>query len=198
VIAGSKITIFGIIVIYFANIILNKPKITDKFIFIIISNFRSLHSNFYYYVGETMSFTLSNEQKKKLIKLLQEIVRYADLEALALVTKTGINIAFFSEKETDPDLFSAISAAVSATGSMVTEKMGQGTLYEVTVRGAGGYTILSSAGTDFILIGASREAHSLGLAIRVLRRYSLKIPQVFEEEDKDIGSLVSELKDLLQ
>ncbi|MHA1992303.1 MAG: roadblock/LC7 domain-containing protein [Candidatus Hodarchaeales archaeon] len=145
-----------------------------------------------------MSFQLSNEQKKKLIKLLQEIVRYADLEALALVTKTGINIAFFSEKEADPDLFSAISAAVLNTGAMVTERLGQGSLYEVTVRGAEGYTILSSAGTEFILIGASRETHSLGLAIRVLRRYAQKIPAVFEEEDKDIGSLVSELKDLLQ
>ena len=145
-----------------------------------------------------MSFTLSTEQKKRLIKLLQEIVRYADLEALALVTKTGINIAFFSEKEADPDLFSAISAAVASTGAMVTDKMGQGILYEVTVRGADGYTILSSAGSDYILIGASRETHSLGLAIRVLRRYSQKIPKVFEEEEKDIGSLVSELKDLLQ
>lgn len=145
-----------------------------------------------------MSFTLSTEQKKRLIKLLQEIVRFADLEALALVTKTGINIAFFSEKEADPDLFSAISAAVASTGAMVTDKMGQGILYEVTVRGADGYTILSSAGSDYILIGASRETHSLGLAIRVLRRYSQKIPKVFEEEEKDIGSLVSELKDLLQ
>ena len=145
-----------------------------------------------------MSFTLTPEQKKRLIKLLQEIVRYADLEALALVTKTGISIAFFSEKEADPDLFSAISAAVSATGSMVTEKMDQGKLWEVTVRGEEGYTILSSAGTDYILIGASRETHSLGLAVRVLRRYSTKIPTVFEDEEKDIGSLVSELKDLLQ
>ena len=145
-----------------------------------------------------MSFTLSTEQKKRLIKIIQENVRFADLEALALVTKTGINIAFFSEKEADPDLFSAISAAVASTGAMVTDKMGQGILYEVTVRGADGYTILSSAGSDYILIGASRETHSLGLAIRVLRRYSQKIPKVFEEEEKDIGSLVSELKDLLQ
>lgn len=145
-----------------------------------------------------MSFTLTPEQKRRLYKLLQEIVRYADLEALALVTKTGINIAFFSEKEADADLFSAISAAVASTGSMVTDKMGQGRLWEVTVSGDQGYTILSSAGTEYILIGASREFYSLGLAVRVLRQYSSKIPAVFEDEQKDIGSLVSELKDLLQ
>ncbi|MHA1967659.1 MAG: hypothetical protein ACW964_07650 [Candidatus Hodarchaeales archaeon] len=43
-----------------------------------------------------MAFALTVEQKKKLIKLLQEIVRYADLEALALVTRTGMSVAFFS------------------------------------------------------------------------------------------------------
>ena len=145
-----------------------------------------------------MSFTLTPDQRMRLYKLLQEIVRYCDLEALSLVTRTGIRIAFFSEKETDADLFSAISAAVSSTGSMVTDKMGQGKLLEVTVFAEDGYTILSSAGTEYILIGASRETHSLGLAVRILRRYSLKIPSVFEDEQKDIGSLVSELKDLLQ
>ena len=144
-----------------------------------------------------MSFHLTPDQKRKLIKLLQEIVRYADLEALALVTRTGINVAFFSESDADPDLFSAISAAVAATGSMVTEKMDQGELWEVIVRGEQGYTILSSA-QDFILIGASKESHSLGLAVRVLRRYSQRIPEIFKEEEKDLTSLVSELKDLLR
>lgn len=144
-----------------------------------------------------MSFQLTQQQKRRLVKLLQEVVKYCELDALALVTRTGISIAFFSEREGDPDLFSAISAAVSSTGAMVTEKMGQGNLYEVVVRGENGYTILSSA-SDYILIGASTEAHSLGLAIRVLRRYSHRIPEIFEEKEKDISSLVSELRDLLE
>ena len=143
-----------------------------------------------------MSFQLTAEQKRRLIKLLQEIVRYADLEALALVTKTGMSVAFFSETNADPDLFSALSAAVLNTGNMVSEKMETGKLWEVVVRGELGYTILANA-EDFILIGASKETHSLGLAIRVLRRYAEKIPEVFKEEEKDITSLVSELKKLL-
>ncbi len=149
-----------------------------------------------FYEGGNMAFALTVEQKKKLIKLLQEIVRYADLEALALVTRTGMSVAFFSEKDADPDLFSALSAAVLSTGGMVVDRMDHGHLWEVLVRGEKGYTVLSSA-EDFILIGASNEAHSLGLAIRVLRRYSRKIPEIFKEEEKDISSLVSELKDLL-
>ncbi|MFX1533545.1 MAG: roadblock/LC7 domain-containing protein [Promethearchaeota archaeon] len=139
---------------------------------------------------------LTAEQKKKLIKLLQEIVRYADLEALALVTRTGMSIAFFSEKEADPDLFSALAAAVLATGGMVTQRMGHGDLWEVLVRGSDGYTILAGA-EEHILIGASRETHSLGLAIRVLRRYAKRIPEIFAKDEKDIGDLVKDLRSLL-
>ncbi|MFX1512411.1 MAG: roadblock/LC7 domain-containing protein [Promethearchaeota archaeon] len=144
-----------------------------------------------------MSFQISAEQRKKLIAVLKEVVRYADLEALAVVTRTGMSVAFFSEKEGDPDLFSALSAAVLSTGEMVTGRMAHGSLWEVVIRGETGYTILSGAG-DFILIGASREATSLGLAIRVLRRYATQIPVIFREDEKDISDLVSELKDLLK
>ncbi|MFX0113072.1 MAG: roadblock/LC7 domain-containing protein [Candidatus Hodarchaeota archaeon] len=144
-----------------------------------------------------ISFSLTPDQKRKLIKLLQEIVRYADLEALALVTRTGMNVAFFSEEEADPDLFSALSAAVLSTGAMVTDRMSHGELWEVIVRGNSGYTILAAA-EEFILIGASREAPSLGLAVRVLRKYSHMIPEIFKEEEKDISDLVSELKTLLK
>ena len=144
-----------------------------------------------------ISFSLTPDQKRKLIKLLQEIVRYADLEALALVTKTGMNVAFFSEEEADPDLFSALSAAVLNTGAMVVERMGHGDLWEVLVRGENGYSILAAA-EEFILIGASREGPSLGLAVRVLRKYSHMIPEIFKEEEKDISDLVSELKTLLK
>ena len=124
-------------------------------------------------------------------------MRFADLEALALVTRTGMNVAFFSEEEADPDLFSALSAAVLSTGGMVTDRMKHGGLWEVIVRGEEGYTILAAA-SEFILIGASREAPSLGLAIRVLRKYSHRIPEIFKEEETDIGELVSELKTLLR
>ena len=67
-----------------------------------------LFHNSYYIGDDQLSFQLTTEQKRKLIKLLQEIVKYADLEALALVTRTGISIAFFSEKEADPDLLLAL------------------------------------------------------------------------------------------
>jgi len=120
---------------------------------------------------------LDPETKKKLVKTLGEISRYCDLDALAVVTREGRRLAFFAQKGTDPDLLSAVSAAVTSTGTMVTEQLMHGGLWEVIVRGETGYTILSSSG-EFVLIGASREFFSMGLAVRVLREYRKKIQKV--------------------
>jgi predicted regulator of Ras-like GTPase activity (Roadblock/LC7/MglB family) len=120
---------------------------------------------------------LDPETKKKLVKTLGEISRYCDLDALAVVTREGRRLAFFAQKGTDPDLLSAVSAAVTSTGTMVTEQLMHGDLWEVIVRGETGYTILSSSG-EFVLIGASREFFSMGLAVRVLREYRKKIQKV--------------------
>ena len=74
---------------------------------------------------------LDPETKKKLVKTLGEISRYCDLDALAVVTREGRRLAFFAQKGTDPDLLSAVSAAVTSTGTMVTEQLMHGGLWEV-------------------------------------------------------------------
>jgi len=58
-------------------------------------------------------------------------------------------------------------------------------MWEVMVRGETGYTIMANAGR-FILIGASRESRSLGLAIRVLRKYAHRVAAIFEKASQDL------------
>ncbi len=136
---------------------------------------------------------LNEAQKSELYKLLQEIVKYTDMEALALVTREGLRIAFFTETDADPDIFAAIAAAVLGTGEMVVSRMEHGPeMYEIMVRGESGYTILANAGR-YILIGASREASSLGLAIRVLRKYAHSVAAIFDKSDTDLSGEIREL-----
>lgn len=131
-------------------------------------------------------FALTAEQKTELYTLLQEIVKYTDMDALALVTREGVRVAFFTESDADPDLFAAIAAAVLSTGEMVVSRMDHGPeMWEVMVRGETGYTIMANAGR-FILIGASRESRSLGLAIRVLRKYAHRVAAIFEKASQDL------------
>ncbi|MHA1419417.1 MAG: roadblock/LC7 domain-containing protein [Candidatus Heimdallarchaeaceae archaeon] len=123
-----------------------------------------------------MSIDLSAVQKKLLVKILKQISLGCDLEALAVVNAEGIKVAFFSEKGTDPDLLSAVSSAVLSTGKMVTKNLEHGALEQVLIRGEEGFTILASA-ADYILIGASRDLHNVGLAMQVIKRY---VPETIE------------------
>jgi predicted regulator of Ras-like GTPase activity (Roadblock/LC7/MglB family) len=123
-----------------------------------------------------MSIDLTASQKKQLVKILKQISLGCDLEALAVVNAEGIKVAFFSEKGTDPDLLSAVSSAVLSTGKMVTRNLEHGILELVLIRGEEGFTILAGA-SDYILIGASRDLHNVGLAMQVIKRY---VPETIE------------------
>ena len=128
-----------------------------------------------------MSLDLTAVQKKQLVKILKQISLGCDLEALAVVNAEGIKVAFFSEKGTDPDLLSAVSSAVLSTGKMVTKNLEHGYLEQVLIRGEEGFTILAGAG-DYILIGASRDLHNVGLAMQIIKRY---VPETIEALAKD-------------
>ncbi len=128
-----------------------------------------------------MSIDLSAGQKKLLVKILKQISLGCDLEALAVVNAEGIKVAFFSEKGTDPDLLSAVSSAVHSTGKMVTSNLEHGDLELVLIRGEEGFTILAGA-DDYILIGASRDLHNVGLAMQVIKRY---VPETIEALAKE-------------
>ena len=120
---------------------------------------------------------VSPEVKEKIFQILREIGEYADLEALAVVNREGMKIAFFAKKGADHDLLSAISAAILSTGEQAVSINDHGGLLEVLVRGENGFTILTNAG-DYILIGSSLELNSMGLTIRVLRKWGLEATAV--------------------
>ncbi len=117
-----------------------------------------------------MSYEITQKQKQELVKLLTSISKQADLEALGIVTTDGISLAFFTQAG-DPDLLSAISAAIINTGTMVTKKMEHGELEVMLIRGALGFTILATAG-KYILIGSSREINAIGLTLKTIRDFA--------------------------
>ena len=100
-----------------------------------------------------------------------------------------MKIAFFAKKGADHDLLSAISAAILSTGEQAVSINDHGGLLEVLVRGENGFTILTNAG-DYILIGSSLELNSMGLTIRVLRKYAHKLEEIICGDcAEDIGPI---------
>lgn len=119
------------------------------------------------------SITLTRDKAQKLAEYLKEIAARTNLESLAVVTKTGDRLAFktIKEKELDPLLVSAISAAMLHVGESAASKMGFKSLWEVIVTGREGYIVVSKA-KDVMLVGSGRSIEDLGETVSVFRNFS--------------------------
>ncbi len=119
---------------------------------------------------------LSPEEAHNLSKFLGNITEHTELEALALVTRDGLRLAFscIPDYNVDPDLFSSLSAVVMQSGHDSIESLGYNNLLEVVLRGDNAFIILSAAGR-FFLMGASRKIEDLGKIVTVFRYYSQQI-----------------------
>ena len=119
---------------------------------------------------------LTPQEAQSLSKFLGNITDHTELEALALVTREGLRLAFscIPDYEIDPDLFSSMSAVVMQSGSDAVNSLGYTHLLEVVLRGKDAFIILSAAGR-FFLLGASRQIQDLGKIVTVFRYYSGEI-----------------------
>lgn len=119
---------------------------------------------------------LTPDEAHSLSKFLGSITEYTELEALALVTRDGLRLAFscIPDYEVDPDLFSSLSAVVMQSGQDAIDSLGYTDLLEVVLRGENAFIILSAAGR-FFLMGASRKVEDLGKIVSVFRYYAGEI-----------------------
>jgi len=120
---------------------------------------------------------LTPDEAQSLSKFLGSITEHsAELEALALITREGLRLAFSAVPgyTVDPDLFASLSAVVVQSGSDALTTLGFSNMLEIILRGDSGFIILSVAGR-FFLMGASRESADLGKVVKVFRYYSKEI-----------------------
>jgi len=119
---------------------------------------------------------LTQNQAHSLSKFLGNITEHTELEALALVTREGLRLAFscIPEYDVDPDLFSSLSAVVMQSGYDAIQSLGYNNLLEVVLKGDNSFIILSGAGR-FFLMGASRKVEDLGKIVTVFRYYAGEI-----------------------
>ena len=120
--------------------------------------------------------SLTPDEAKSLSNFLGNITEHTELEALALVTREGLQLAFscIPTYEINPDLFSSLSAVVMKSGNDAIDTLGYNHLLEIVLRGADAFIILSAAGR-FFLLGASRTIADLGKVVTVFRYYASEI-----------------------
>ncbi len=120
--------------------------------------------------------SLTPEEAEGLSKFLGSITEHSELEALALITREGLRLAFSSVPgyNIDPDLFSSLSAVVVQSSTDAISTLGYHDMLETIIRGENAFIILSDAGR-FLLMGASRKIEDLGKIVSVFRYYSGEI-----------------------
>ncbi len=130
-----------------------------------------------------MAVELIKEDRRKLLTIMEEIVRRCELEALAVVTQANAEeVAFFTDIDTNVDIFCALAAASLDTATKVTNKMNHGSVLELVVIGDTGYTIMSPVSDKYILIGAGKDFYSLGKTILILREKVKEIPLTLRDK----------------
>ncbi len=119
---------------------------------------------------------LTPEEAVSLSNFLGNITEHTELEALALVTREGIKLAFscIPTYNIDPTFLSSLSAVVIKSGNDAIESLGYQHLFEVVLRGENAFIILSTAGR-FFLMGASRKSADLGKVVTIFRYYAAEI-----------------------
>ncbi len=120
----------------------------------------------------------NSEKRLELQKILEQVESKSRLEALAVVTWSGIRFASSSSTSIDADEYSAASAAIVSLGDMTVKRMNEGRLIQVVVRGDQGYTILTRSGPETLLVGVGREQFRFGYYLDLLIKTAIQIAEV--------------------
>ena len=126
-----------------------------------------------------MLVNLTPELQQKLKTILSKVAKDIGLDALAIFTRDGRNLAYWAKQEkVDPDLLSATTAAMLNIGEQTIQKLEKGELWEVIVKGSRGYVIMTRAGRSLLLTGEGIQEGNLNLVIKLLREAGRSIATI--------------------
>lgn len=123
--------------------------------------------------------TSSNQVLIERLHALQ--VNSPDVEASAVVSLDGLIIASALSEDMSEDRVSAMSAAMLSLGEQISKEMGRGTLEQLYTKGAYGYVILLSIGTEAVLTALVKPEAKLGILFLELRRTADDLNRLIEE-----------------
>ena len=108
------------------------------------------------------------------------ITSNTNIEAIALVTDTGFQIAYAAlpTYTVDSDALSGIASAVTMTGKMTMLTVFGEELSETIIRATNGYLVISNAGR-FVIVGAGRDIKNMMNTIKVFRTSAQRIEENF-------------------
>jgi len=124
---------------------------------------------------------ITSKDIEKISPQITFITSNADIEAIALVSKEGYQIAFSAlpQYQVDGDQFCGLASALLMTGSSTIQTLFQEDLSEIIVRAENGYIIVSNAG-HLVIVCAGTVIETLMKTVKVMRIAAKNLNKIFE------------------
>ncbi|MFX1237967.1 MAG: roadblock/LC7 domain-containing protein [Promethearchaeota archaeon] len=126
---------------------------------------------------------INNDDIEKISPQITFITSNADIEAIALVSFEGYQIAFSAlpqyKDEVDGDQFCGLGAALLMTGRSTIQTLFQEDLSEIIVRANDGYIIITNAGR-LVIVCAGTKIDTLMKTVKVMRIAAKNLIKIFE------------------
>ncbi len=117
-----------------------------------------------------------SEQMTKVLRTLSTTT--PDIEAAAVVDNDGLMIASSLPQDVEDDAVAAMSAALLGMSERIVSELGRGTFELNLIRGDNGYTILTRAGQEAVLMVLASQRAKLGLIFLDASRASKEIARI--------------------
>jgi predicted regulator of Ras-like GTPase activity (Roadblock/LC7/MglB family) len=123
------------------------------------------------------------EEIEKISPQITFITSNADIEAIALVSLEGYQIAFSAlpQYQVDGDQFCGLASALLMTGSSTIKTLFQEDLSEIIVRAENGYIIVSNAGR-LVIVCAGTIIDTLMKTVKVMRVAAKNLATIFDRK----------------
>ncbi|MBY8982437.1 MAG: roadblock/LC7 domain-containing protein [Candidatus Lokiarchaeota archaeon] len=124
---------------------------------------------------------ITNEDIEKISPQITFITSNADIEAIALVSSEGYQIAFSAlpQYHVDGDQFCGLASALLMTGRSTIQQLFQEDLREIILRAEDGYVVITNAG-KLVIVCAGTIIDTLMKSVKVMRVAAENLMQIFE------------------
>ncbi len=114
---------------------------------------------------------MSKSRTQLMVERLRDLQASSpDVEASAVVSVDGLSMALALPQDVEEDRVSAMSAAMLSLGERIATELGRGELEQVYIKGANGYVLLMSVGSEAVLTVIAHKEARLGLILLDMRR----------------------------
>ncbi len=124
---------------------------------------------------------ITNDDIEKISPQITFITSNADIEAIALVSFEGYQIAFSAlpQYHVDGDQFCGLASALLMTGRSTIQQLFQEDLSEIILRAEDGYVVITNAG-KLVIVCAGTVIDTLMKTVKVMRVAAGNLMRIFE------------------